>query len=121
MPVTVIVIYVRVPGIYFEGFQALSFCWILCLLCIIIFSLPLDSSEFIYDMKHPKRGKFIIINNRTFQPGTGMNERTGTDADAYNLYNIFSKFGFEVSLHNNLTKDAMLQEMLAGIKVKNWL
>lgn len=50
-----------------------------------------------------------------------MNERTGTDADANNLYNIFLKFGFEVSLFNNLTKDAMLQEMLAGIKVKNWL
>lgn len=77
-------------------------------------TLPLDSSEFIYDMRHPKRGKFIIINNRTFQPATGMNERTGTDADAYNLYNIFSKFGFEVSLFNNLTKDAMLQEMLAA-------
>lgn len=70
-------------------------------------------------MKHPKRGKFIIINNRTFHPATGMPERTGTDADAYNLYNIFVKFGFEVSLLANLTKDAMLQEMLAGITVKN--
>lgn len=65
-------------------------------------------------MKHPKRGKFVIINNRTFQPQTGMNERSGSDVDALSLYGIFQRFGFDVSLCHNQTTDQMLKLMISG-------
>lgn len=72
----------------------------------------LDSEEFVYDMNKPRRGMFIIINNRFFHRETGMQERSGTDKDADSLYKIFSKYGFEVSLNHNQTKDQMMKIMI---------
>jgi len=72
----------------------------------------LDSERFVYDMNNAKRGKFIIINNRIFQQQTGMSERSGTDKDAASLYEIFSTYGFDVSLHQNRTKDQMMKIMI---------
>ena len=71
-------------------------------------------SRFVYNMSHPKRGRFIIVNNRTFQPGTGMSERSGTDRDAANLYALFKKLGFEVNLVHNQTRVQMLNFTIEG-------
>jgi hypothetical protein len=67
-----------------------------------------------YKMNHAERGKFIIINNKTFLPHTHMNERSGTDEDASNLFADFKKLGFKVEMYQNRTKDQMLQIMIAG-------
>jgi hypothetical protein len=64
-----------------------------------------------YNMNYPRRGLAIIINNKTFDPRTGMNERTGTDADAANLYTQFKALGFEVHRFQNKTTTEMLQVM----------
>jgi len=66
-------------------------------------------------MSHRRRGKFIIINNKRFAASTGMQERSGTDKDAAALYEIFQRFGFEVSLHPDQTKDQMMKIMLDGM------
>jgi hypothetical protein len=76
----------------------------------------LDSEKFVYRMNFPRRGKFIIINNRVFQPETRMQERSGTDKDAAALYEIFTKLGFDVSLHHNRTRDQMMKIMIDASK-----
>jgi len=67
---------------------------------------------FRYRMDRRRRGRFIIINNKTFKPNTGMGERKGTDIDAANLYADFKKLGFEVTTHNNQTASQMLKLMI---------
>jgi len=65
-------------------------------------------------MDHAERGKFIIINNKTFQQMTGAPERTGTDVDADSLEKDFSLLSFTVERHDNLTTAQMLQLMITG-------
>ncbi|XP_078319668.1 caspase-7-like [Crassostrea virginica] len=63
------------------------------------------TSEFyshVYKMNYPNRGKAIIINNKTFNPNTGLNERNGTDQDASALCCRLSELDFDVDLHHNL-------------------
>ena len=60
-------------------------------------------------MDHPKRGVFIIINNRRFLPSTRMNERAGTDVDAANLYQLFMGLDFDVRMEHNKTTTEMLK------------
>ena len=66
-------------------------------------------------MTHPKRGMAVIINNRVFDRRTQMGERTGTDVDAANLYQVFKKLGFEVHMFNNQKTTDMLKIMSEGI------
>jgi len=65
-------------------------------------------------MDHAERGKLIVINNKNFNPQTGMNPRSGTDEDAANLYADFSQLGFKVVVSNNQTAQQMLQLMIEG-------
>ena len=67
-----------------------------------------------YRMDHPRRGHFIIINNKKFHPRTQMNERTGTDSDAANLYTRFKELGFDVKLYSDLRAEDMLKVMIEG-------
>lgn len=67
-----------------------------------------------YDMNHKRRGQFLIINNKTFDPKTYMNERNGTDVDAKYLSEDFEKLGFKVAVHNNKTAAEMLQLMITA-------
>ena len=69
---------------------------------------PTDQ-EHVYNMSHPRRGHFVVINNRYFKPETGHNERRGTDVDAANLFATFKQLGFEVDLKSNLTCHQMLR------------
>lgn len=55
-----------------------------------------------YKMDYPNRGKAIIINNKKFNPGTGLNERNGTDQDASALCCRLSELDFDVDLFHNL-------------------
>jgi len=73
-----------------------------------------DESLFRYRMDHGKRGRFIIINNKKFEPQTTMVERTGTDEDAKTLKADFEQFGFDVEVKDNLTAKEMLKLMVDG-------
>jgi len=70
-----------------------------------------EENTYRYRMDHKQRGYFIIINNKNFQPHTGMGTRTGTDQDAANLYTDFKKLGFSVRQHNDQTAGQMLRLM----------
>lgn len=54
-----------------------------------------------YNMKHPKRGKCLIINNRNFDPHLRLNERRGTEIDARSLHACFRQLDFDVSTYND--------------------
>lgn len=73
-----------------------------------------EESMYQYRMDHKNRGLFIIINNKTFLPHTGMNERSGTDQDAANLYRDFKRLGFAVETYHNQTASEMLRHMKRG-------
>jgi len=71
-------------------------------------------TKYRYRMDHRKRGRFVIINNKTFHQRTGMNERKGTDVDAANLHADFRQLGFDVERHQDQTAGQMLQLMVKG-------
>ncbi len=61
-----------------------------------------------YNMKHPKRGKCLIINNKNFDAVTRLNERRGTEVDAKSLYGCFRSMDFDATVYNDLcAKDIM--------------
>lgn len=73
-----------------------------------------EVDELKYRMNNVKRGRFIIINNETFNPATGMGVRKGTDVDSDNLKRIFGDIlGFEVVVNKDMTRSQMLQLMIA--------
>ncbi|XP_053168723.1 caspase-7 isoform X2 [Hemicordylus capensis] len=58
-------------------------------------------------MDYKKTGKCIIINNKNFAENIGMAPRNGTDKDAGDLQKCFRKIGFDVTVYNDLTCEAM--------------
>ena len=59
-------------------------------------------------MKHTKRGKCLIFNNRTFDASTRLNERRGTEIDAKELFNCFRSLDFETNIYADFSaKDVM--------------
>ncbi|XP_041659542.1 caspase-8-like [Cheilinus undulatus] len=62
-----------------------------------------------YDLSHNPRGLCVIFNNEEFQ--MGMGRRRGSKMDEEALCQLFSRFGFTVVVHSNLTADAMRQEV----------
>ncbi|XP_061192464.1 caspase-7-like [Saccostrea echinata] len=72
------------------------------------------ASEFFsskYKMDYDNRGKAIIINNKKFNPNTGLNDRNGTDVDASALCCRLSELDFEVDLFHNLKADEILSQL----------
>jgi hypothetical protein len=69
-----------------------------------------------YKMDYPQRGRAIIINNREFDRGLGLGERTGTDQDASSLQMRFMDMGFEVDLYNNLVAGEMQKVLVKGLR-----
>jgi len=65
-------------------------------------------------MDHPKRGVFIIINNKKFHSSVDQSERSGTDVDADNLCQVFTGLGFDVRQENNNTTAEMLAILVKG-------
>ena len=67
-----------------------------------------------YKMDHPKRGRAIIINNKTFHRTLGLGERTGTDNDAVALSQRFSEIGFDVQGFQDCSVADMMKVLSAG-------
>ncbi|XP_059201359.1 caspase-8 [Centropristis striata] len=59
-----------------------------------------------YDMNHNPRGLCVVINNEEF-PGTMLGTRRGTQEDAKVLDTTFTRLGFTVEIHKNLTAEEM--------------
>lgn len=73
-------------------------------------------SIFHYNMHHPRRGLFIVINNMEFDASTGMTKRQGSDRDAAGLYASFKKIGFQMHLFNNQKVSEMIRVMHEAAK-----
>lgn len=70
--------------------------------------ISLDDS---YKMDYPEMGLCIIINNKNFHEATGMAPRSGTDVDAANLRETFTKLKYEVRNKNDLTCEEIVALM----------
>ena len=65
-------------------------------------------------MSHTARhGRFVIINNTKFKI-PHKPERKHTKADVAEMKTTFEKLGFEVTIHENLTKEDMKDLMKSG-------
>lgn len=69
-------------------------------------------------MDYPNRGKAIIINNKKFNPGTGLNERNGTDQDASALCCRLSELDFDVDLFHNLKAEEIKVTLQKGQEMR---
>eukprot|EP00064_Thunnus_orientalis_P015440 superscaffoldBa00002860_g15492 len=63
-----------------------------------------------YTLTHKPRGVCMIINNDDFS-GTDLKNRAGTQVDSKALQSLFTRLGFVVVIHNDLTADAMRREV----------
>lgn len=73
--------------------------------------LTVAADSLSYDMKHANRGKCLIINNKTFDPNTRLNERRGTEVDAKCLEVVMKKFGFDVAILNDGTSKEITSKL----------
>jgi len=74
-----------------------------------------DSRE--YNMNHPRRGKAIILNHKTFSTPV-LHERTGTDTDRDNLKTTLSDLGFHVEVYEDKTRGE-IDTILTGVSKEN--
>ncbi|XP_075954694.1 uncharacterized protein LOC142956831 [Anarhichas minor] len=63
-----------------------------------------------YALIHQPRGLCVVINNEYFL-GTLLTNRRGSQEDVEALRSVFTLLGFTVLVHNNLTAEAMRQEL----------
>ncbi|XP_039738571.1 caspase-3 isoform X2 [Pteropus medius] len=75
--------------------------------------ISLDNS---YKMDYPEMGLCIIINNKNFHKSTGMASRSGTDVDAANLRETFTRLNYEVRNNNDLTREEIVELMCSVSK-----
>jgi len=61
------------------------------------------------------RGLFVIINNDRFLPETKLHRLVGAHHDVANLCKVFSKLGFEIQRHLNITADETLRVLTEGM------
>uniref|UniRef100_A0A8C2ZQX2 Caspase-8 n=1 Tax=Cyclopterus lumpus TaxID=8103 RepID=A0A8C2ZQX2_CYCLU len=73
-------------------------------------SSPLPDHEDYYPLTHKPRGLCVVINNEHFT-GTELKSRRGTQEDEKALRRVFTNLGFTVLVHNDLTAEAMRQEL----------
>ncbi|XP_005415590.1 caspase-3 [Geospiza fortis] len=73
-------------------------------------SLPASKSmdsgilpDYSYRMDYPEMGECVIINNKNFQPHTRMSSRSGTDADAASVREVFMNLGYKIKINNDLS------------------
>lgn len=66
-----------------------------------------DQMEY-YPMTHNPRGRCLIINNEHFRTND-FNDRPGTNMDKMAINRVFSRLGFEVQTHDDLTEGEMLE------------
>jgi len=65
----------------------------------------------VYSMNTDPRGLCVIINNKDFEPSSGLNNypRVGTDVDANTAKELFQEIGYIVESHHNQTVYQMRQ------------
>ncbi|XP_059201372.1 caspase-8-like [Centropristis striata] len=63
-----------------------------------------------YALTHIPRGLCVVINNEEFL-GTGLGRRRGTQEDAKALRTVFTRLGFTVVIHENLTAERIRHEL----------
>jgi len=68
--------------------------------------------RYVYKMNHTRRGKLIIINNKTFDTALKLPKRNGSDVDAGNLLVLFRKLGFDVVMKHDQTVSMMRQALI---------
>ncbi|XP_071495558.1 caspase-3-like [Diadema antillarum] len=61
------------------------------------------TSQSVYSMNHPNRGRAVIVNETQFEPVTGVDDRQGTNPDVRGLERVFGNLGFETETHTDLT------------------
>uniref|UniRef100_A0AAQ4QBA7 Caspase-3 n=1 Tax=Gasterosteus aculeatus aculeatus TaxID=481459 RepID=A0AAQ4QBA7_GASAC len=76
--------------------------------------VPSGEDKYRYKMDYPCMGTCVIINNKTFDPKTGLSPRNGTDVDAAELEKTFSRLGYKVTVANDQTADQMV-DLLADV------
>ncbi|NXW00951.1 CASP3 protein, partial [Fregetta grallaria] len=59
--------------------------------------------DYSYRMDYPEMGECVIINNKNFHRQTGMLPRSGTDADAASVREVFMKLGYKIKNNNDLS------------------
>ncbi|NXJ76846.1 CASP3 protein, partial [Trogon melanurus] len=59
--------------------------------------------DYSYKMDYPEMGKCVIINNKNFHRHTGMLPRSGTDADAARVREVFMRLGYTIKINNDLS------------------
>ncbi|KAJ8262197.1 hypothetical protein GJAV_G00163600 [Gymnothorax javanicus] len=64
-----------------------------------------------YCMNHKRRGIALIFNQERFHWHLRMNDRHGTNADKWNLSKRLQDLNFEVKVHDDLSKAAVLDEI----------
>ena len=62
-----------------------------------------------------RRGLFVIINNDQFLPETKLHRLVGAHRDVANLCKVFSKLGFEIRQHLNITADETVRVLTKGM------
>ena len=68
-----------------------------------------------YSMNGVKRGKFIVISNKSFSLTSSLPTRQGAGKDADMLCAIFKQLGFDVSMYLDQTTDEMCGIMNTGM------
>lgn len=64
-----------------------------------------------YHIGSGRRGKCVIFNYKKFESRVRITERTGTDKDVERLSILFGELGFDIILHNDLTKQQTFKEL----------
>ncbi|NWH24165.1 CASP3 protein, partial [Grus americana] len=59
--------------------------------------------DYSYRMDYPEMGECVIINNKNFHRKTGMLPRSGTDADAASVREVFMMLGYKIKINNDLS------------------
>ncbi|NXK54933.1 CASP3 protein, partial [Chauna torquata] len=59
--------------------------------------------DYSYRMDYPELGECVIINNKNFHQDTRLSSRSGTDADAASVREVFMKLGYKIKLSNDLS------------------
>ncbi|XP_030637053.1 caspase-8 [Chanos chanos] len=67
-----------------------------------------ENQDECYPMSHRPVGHCVIINNYEFESHTTLSSRRGTDKDEECLRKIFDRMHFDVSVHNDLKGQDML-------------
>ncbi|XP_071348720.1 caspase-8 [Trachinotus anak] len=73
-----------------------------------------------YALNHNPRGWCVVINNEDFSESERLNNRGGTQEDAKVLKSVFTRLGFTVEIHNNLTADG-IRRQLRELGTKNFM